>query len=144
MNRDETATEELERQQRAVAGLRLDQEADEKTQRAVIEEAARRATQDSWPEMPEDERQRVVEAVVGFEGLTYQLAIFRRGWTTGTGAERIQLDPEVAGPRILVRAYATAEADALRMRSQAKGQSAEAGQPSSLEERLRRYLPPAE
>ena len=144
MNRDETATEELERQQRAVAGLRLDQEADEKTQRAVIEEAARRATQDSWPEMPEDERQRVVESVVGFEGLTYQLAIFRRGWTTGTGAERIQLDPEVAGPRILVRAYATAEADTLRMRSQAKGPSTEAGQPSSLEERLRRYLRPAE
>ena len=144
MNRHETATEKLERQQRAVADLRLDQGADEETQRTVIEEAARRATKDSWPDMPEDERKRVVEAVVGFEGLTYQWAIFRRGWSTSPSAGRIQLDPETAGPRILVRAYATAEADTLRMRSQAGWQPTEAGQPPSLEERLRRHLRPAE
>ena len=141
MNRHETTTEELERQQRAVADLRLDQGADEETQRAVIEEAARRATRDSWPEMPENERNLVVEAVVDFEGLTYQWAIFKRGWYTSPSAGRIQLDPETAGPRILVRAYATAEADTLRMRSHARGQPTEAGPLPSLEERLRRYLP---
>ena len=144
MNRHETDTEKLERQQSAVADLRLDQGADEETQRAVIEEAARRATQDNWPEMPEDERQREVDTVVGLEALKFQLAIFRRGWATGQGAERVQLDPEIAGPRILVRAYATAEADTLRMRSQAGGQSAEGGQQLSLEERLRRHMRPAE
>ena len=143
MNRQESATEESERQQRAVVDLRLEQGADEETQRAVIEEAALRATRDSWPEMPEDERRRVVEEVANFEGLTYQLAIFRRGWSTSPSATRIQLDPETAGPRILVRAYATAEADTLRMRSHSTGTSTDAGQPPSLEEKLRRYLGPA-
>ena len=144
MRRHETATEELERQQRAVADLRLDQGADEETQIAVIKEAARRATQDNWPEMPEEDRLRVMESVVGFEALAFQLAIFRRGWATGPNAERIQLDPETAGPRILVRAYATAEADSVRMRRQAGGQSTETGQRPSLEDRLRRYLRPEE
>ena len=145
MNRHETDTEKLERQHRAVADLRLEQGANEETQRAVVEEAAHRAIRDNWPEMPEDERQRVVGAVVGFEALTFQLAIFRRGWSTGPSGGRIQLDPETAGPRILVRAYATAEADTLRMRSQAGGQQpAEAGQALSLEDRMRRYLRPGE
>ncbi len=144
MNQHETATEKLQRQQGAVADLRLDRGSDEETQRAVIEEAARRATTDSWPEMPEDERKGVVEAVVDFEGLSYQWAIFRRGWTTGQSAARIPVDPEVAGPGILVRAYATAEADTVRMKSQAGGLSTEGGTQPSLEERLRRYLPPTE
>ncbi len=144
MNRHETATEKLERQQRAVADLWLEQESDEETQKAVIEEAARRATKDSWPEMPGDERKRVVEAVVDFEGLAYQWAIFRRGWSTSPSAERIPVDPEIAGPGILVRAYATAEADTVRMRSQAGGQPTDAGQQPSLEDRLRRYLHPGE
>ena len=144
MYQDETDTEKLERQQRAVADLRLDQGADEETQRAVVAEAARKATMDNWPEMPEDERQRMVDTVAGLQALNFQLAIFRRGWSTGHGAERIQLDPEIAGPRILVRAYATAEADTLRMKSQAEGQSAEAGQRPSLEDRIRRYLRPEE
>ena len=144
MNQRETSTEELERQQRAVADLQLVQEADEEAQRAVIQEAAHRATRDSWPEMPEEERRSVVEAVVEFEGLTYQLEIFRRGWSTSPSAGRIQLDPEISGPRILVRAYATAEADTLRMRSQAREQSTEGGQLPSLEDKLRRYLPSAE
>ena len=144
MNRHESATEKLERQQRAIADLRLDQGADDETQRAVIVEAARRATKDNWPEMPEDERKRVAEEVVDFEGLAYQWAIFRRGWATNPNAERIHLDPEIAGPGILVRAYATAEADTLRMRSQAGGQPTEDGPPLSLEEKLRRYLRPAE
>ena len=143
MNLHETDSEKLERQQKAVADLRLEQIADEETQKAVIEEAAHRATKESWPEMPEDERKRVVEAVVNFEGLNYQWAIFRRGWTSSPGAERIPVDPETAGPRILARAYATAEADTLRMKSQAGGQTTEAGLPLSLEERLRRYLPPS-
>ena len=72
MNRRDTATGDLERHQKAVADLRLDQESDEETQKAVIEKAALRATKDSWPEMPDDERKRVVEVVVDFEGLTYQ------------------------------------------------------------------------
>lgn len=144
MNRQETDAEKLERQHRAVADLRLDQGADEETQRAVIEEAARRATQDNWPEMPEDERKREVDTVVGLEAVKFQLAIFRRGWSTGQGAERIQLDPEIAGPRILVRAYATAEADTLRMKSQSEGLSTETGQRPSLEDRIRRYLRPDE
>ena len=144
MNRQETDTEKLERQHRAVADLRLDQGADEDTQRTVVQEAAHRAIRDNWPEMPEDERKRVVEAIVGFEAMTFQLAIFRRGWSTGPSGGRIQLDPETAGPRILVRAYATAEADTLRMRSQAGGQPAEARQTLSLEERMRRYLRPGE
>ena len=144
MNRNETTTEELERQQSAVADLRLEQGSDEETQRAVIEEAARRATRDSWPEMPEDEREREVEAVVGFEGLTYQWSIFKRGWYTGPSAGRIPVDPETAGPRILVRAYATAEADTRRMRTQATGRPTEAPPLPSLEDRLRRYLPPVE
>lgn len=144
MNRHETETEKFERQRGAVAGLHLEQGADEETQKAVVHEAADRAIQDNWPEMPEDERKRVVEAVVGLEALAFQLAIFRHGWSTGPNSERIQLDPEIAGPRILVRAYATAEADALRMRSQAGGQSADAGERPSLEDRLRRYLRPTE
>jgi hypothetical protein len=94
--------------------------------------------------MPEDERKRIVEVVVGFEGLTYQWAIFRRGWVAGTGTGRIPVDPETAGPRILVRAYATAEADTLRMRSQAIGRPPEAGPQPSLEERLRRHMHPGE
>ncbi len=144
MNRRDTATGDLERHQKAVADLRLDQESDEETQKAVIEKAALRATKDSWPEMPDDERKRVVEVVVDFEGLTYQWAIFRRGWSTSPSGGRIPVDPETAGPRILVRAYATAEADTLRMRSQARGQSTEEGQQLSLEERLRRHLRSAE
>ncbi len=144
MNRHETAAEELDRHMKAIANLRLEQEADEEAQRAVIQEAARKAIKDNWPEMPEDERNRVVESVVNFEGLAYQWAIFRRGWSTGAGEERISVDPEIAGPRILVRAYATAEADALRMKSRATAQPPSAGQPSSLEDRLRRYLRPTE
>lgn len=144
MNRDETDSEKLERQQRAIADLLLDRGADEESQRAVIEEAARRAIQDHWPEMPEDERKRVVEAIVNFQGFSYQWAIFRRGWFTSASSERIPLDPEIAGPRILVRAYSTAEADAIRMRSQAKGRPTDPNRPSSLEDRLRRYLRPDE
>ena len=144
MNRYETTTEEIERQQGAVADLRLDQEADEAAQRAVIEEAARRATTDHWPEMPEDERKRVVVAAIGFEGLTYQWAIFRRGWFTGPSAGRIPVDPETAGPRILLRAYATAEADTLRTRGKATEQPTGAGQPPTLEDKIRRYLRPGE
>ena len=144
MDRHETDTEKLERQQRAVADLRLDQEADEETQIAVIKEAARRGAQDGWPDIPEDERKRVVETVVGSQALTFQLSIFRRGWATGQNEERISLDPEIAGPRILVRAYATAEADTSRMNSHAREQSTDAEQRPSLEDRLRRYLPPRE
>ena len=144
MNQHETQAEKFERQQEAVADLRLEQEVDEQTQIAVIEEAARRATRDIWPDMPEDERKRVVESVVGFEALAFQLAIFRRGWSSGPNAQRIQLDPETAGARILVRAYATAEADSLRMRTEAKGQSPEDDDRPSLEDRLRRYLRPWE
>jgi len=142
MNRDENDSEKLERQQRAVADLRLEQEADEDVQKAVMKEAARRATQDHWPEMPEDERQRMVDAIVGFAALNFQLATFRRGWPTGKGAERVHLDPEIAGPKLLVRAYATAEADTLRMRSQAEGPAADAGESLSLEDKLRRRLRP--
>lgn len=142
MNQHETPTDKLERQQGAIADLLLDQGADEESQRAVIKEAARRATKDIWPEMPEDERERVVEEVVGFEGLNYQWAIFRRGWITSQGAERIRVDPATAGPGILTRAYATAEADTLRMRNQASRQPAEGGPPLSLEERLRRHMHP--
>lgn len=144
MNQHETQAEKLERQEKAVADLLLEQEVDEQAQIAVIEEAARRATRDIWPDMPEDERKRVVESVVGFEALAFQLAIFRRGWSSGPNAQRIQLDPETAGARILVRAYATAEADSLRMRTEAKGQSPEDDQRPSLEDRLRRYLRPWE
>ena len=144
MNRHETSTDMLERHQRAVADLRLDQEADEESQGVVIQEAARRATNNSWPEMPEDDRKRVVEAVIGFEALSFQLSIFRRGWSRGTNAERVQLDPETAGPRILIRAYATAEAETLRMRTQVLGPPADAGPQASLEDRLRRYLRPNE
>ena len=137
MNRHETSTDMLERHQRAVADLRLDQEADEESQGVVI-------TNNSWPEMPEDDRKRVVEAVIGFEALSFQLSIFRRGWSRGTNAERVQLDPETAGPRILIRAYATAEAETLRMRTQVLGPPADAGPQASLEDRLRRYLRPNE
>ena len=144
MNRNETDEEKLERQQKAVADLRLEQEADEEALRAVIQEAAHRGTMDSWPEMPEDDRKREVDTVVGLEALKFQLAIFKRGWSQGQGSERIQLDPEIAGPRILVRAYATAEADTLRMKRQAEGQSEGAGQRPSLEDRIRRYLRPEE
>ena len=144
MNRNETDEEKLERQQRAVSDLRLDQEADEDALGAVIREAAHRGTMDSWPEMPEDERQREVDTVVGLEALKFQLAIFKRGWSQGQGAERIRLDPEIAGPRILVRAYSTAEADTVRLRSQAERQSDSAGQRPSLEDRIRRYLRPEE
>ena len=144
MNQQETDAEKLERQQRAVEDLRLEQETDEETQRSVIEEAARKATQDNWPEMPEDERQRVAKAVAGLEAISFQLSIFRHGWATSPNADRVQVDPEIAGPRILVRAYATAEADTLRMRSNAEGQSADAGQRPSLEDRIRRYLRPNE
>ena len=94
--------------------------------------------------MPDEQRQRVLDAVVGFEALTFQLEIFRRGWSTGANSERIQLDPEIAGPRILVRAYATAEADTVRMRNEAGGLSADGTQRPSLEDRLRRYLRPNE
>lgn len=142
MNRQETDNEKLERQLKAIADLRLDQEADEETQRAVIVEAVHRATKDSWPEMPEDERNRVVEAIVNFEGFKFQWAIFRRGWTTSPTAGRIAVDPETAGPRILARAYATAEADSLRMRIRAGGQPVQEGPPVSLEERLRRHMHP--
>ena len=144
MNRNETDEEKLERQMKAVADLRLEQEADEETLRAVIQEAAHRGAVDSWPEMPEDDRKREVDTVVGLEALKFQLAIFKRGWSQGQGSERIQLDPEIAGPRILVRAYATAEADTLRMKRQAEGQSEGAGQRPSLEDRIRRYLRPEE
>lgn len=144
MNQNESDAEKLERQQRAVADLQLEQEEDEATQKEVIREAARKAISDSWPEMPEEQRRRVVEGVASFEAITFQLAIFRRGWATGADSERIRLDPEIAGPRILVRAYATAEADTLRMRSDAGVDTAEAEQRPSLEDRLRRYLPPRE
>ena len=141
MNRTESEADKLERQQRAVADLRLEQEADEDAQKAVVEQAANRAINDHWPEMPEAYRQHVVAGGSGFEALTFQLAIFRRGWSTGANAERIRLDPDIAGPRILVRAYATAEADTLRMRREAGVDSTGDEQRPSLEDRLRRYLP---
>ena len=144
MNRNETDTEKLERQQRAVADLRLDQDDDDETQLSVVVEAARRATQYSWPGMPEDDRNRLVDMVVGLQALNFQLAIFRRGWSQGANADRIQLDPEIAGPRILVRAYATAEADAWRMRAEAGELPYDTGPRASLEDRIRRYLRPHE
>ena len=144
MNRNETESEKLERQHGAIANLRLVQEEDEEAQREVVREAARQAIRDHWPEMPEEDRQRVVDGVVGYEAMKFQLSIFRRGWATGHNEERIQLDPETAGPRILIRAYATAEADAVRMRGEALGTDSD-GQPRpSLEERMRRYLRPNE
>lgn len=142
MNRKESNDEKLERQNRAVADLRLEEDANEEAQRALIEEAARRATTDNWPEMPEDERQRVVDEVMDFEALTFQWSIFRRGWSSGAGSERIHLDPEIAWPRILVRAYATAEAETVRMRNEVVGPIAEDGPQLTLEERLRRVLNP--
>jgi hypothetical protein len=142
MNRQETDSEKLERQQSAIADLRLEQGADEAALWGGIHEAAHRATTDNWPEMPESERQLVVEAVVGLTAIKYQLSIFRNGWSTGQDSERIQVDPEIAGPRILIRAYATAEADTVRMRGQAERQSGQAEERPSLEERIRRYLPP--
>ena len=66
------------------------------------------------------------------------------GWSQGVNAERIQLDPEIAGPRILVRAYATAEADAWRMRAEAGELPGDTGPRPSLEDRIRRYLRPHE
>ena len=142
MNRYETDGQKIERQLKAVAGLRLEQGADEESHRAAIAEAARRAIKDHWPEMPEDEQKGVVEAVVGMEALNFQLSIFRYGWSIGANAERIPVDPEETGPRILVRAYGTAEADTIRMRIAAIGPPPEDGPRLSLEERLRRYLPP--
>ena len=144
MNRNETDTEKLERQQRAVADLRLDRGDDDETQLSVVVEAARRATQYSWPGMPEDDRNRLVDMVVGLQALNFQLAIFRRGWSQGANADRIQLDPEIAGPRILVRAYATAEADAWRKRAEAGELPYDTGPRPSLEDRIRRYLRPHE
>lgn len=144
LNRNETDTEKLERQQRAIADLRLEQEEDEETLRSIVQEAARRATQYSWPGMPEDERNRLVETVVGSQALTFQMAIFKRGWSQGVNTERIQLDPEIAGPRILIRAYATAEADAWRMRAEAGEMPGDTGPRASLEDRIRRYLRPHE
>ena len=142
MNQQETDADKLERQQKAVASLRLVQDSDEEAQRNVVRAAACKAIDDHWPEMPEEDRQRVVNGVAGFEAITFQLAVFRRGWATGQNSERIQLDPETAGPRILVRAYATAEADAVRMRNEALGVTPD-GQPRpSLEDRMRRYLRP--
>ena len=142
MNRHETDAEKLDRQHRAVADLRLEQDADEDSQRAVIAEAARRAVRDNWPEMPEDDHQRVVESVAGMEAINFQLSIFRYGWSVGPNAERIRVDPDSAGPRILVRAYATAEAETARMKFDALGPPPEDGPRPSLEDRLRRYLPP--
>ena len=142
MNRQDSSSEDFERQHRAIAGLRLEQNSDEQTQKAVVAEAALKAIMDIWPEMPEDDRNRVVSGIVGYEALNFQLAVFRRGWATGQSSQRIQLDPEVAGPRILVRAYATAEADATRMKKQAGGQTSEDGQQLTLEEKMRRYLRP--
>ena len=142
MNRRESNEEKLQRQQKAIADLRLEQSSSEETQKAVIEEAARRATADNWSEMPEDERQRVVEEIMGFEALTFQLSIFRRGWTTGSGAQRIEVDPEAAGPRVLIRAYATAEAETVRMRNEVVGPIAEDGPQLTLEEKLRRHMHP--
>ena len=144
MNQNETDAEKLERQQQAIADLRLDRDDDDETQRSVVVEAARRATQYSWPGMPEDDRNRLVEMVVGLHALNFQLSIFRRGWSQGVNAERIQLDPEIAGPRILVRAYATAEADAWRMRAEAGELPGDTGPRPSLEDRIRRYLRPHE
>ena len=144
MSLSETDAEKLERQLRAVADLRLVQEADEDAQAAVVREAAGRAITDYWPEMPEDDRNRVVDSVVGYEAMKFQLAIFRRGWATGQNSERIQLDPETAGPRILVRAYATAEADTVRMRDEALGTTPDGRPRPSLEDRMRRYLRPNE
>lgn len=142
MNPQETEAEKLERQHRAVADLRLDQDADEAAQKAVLVQAACKATTDHWPEMPESDRQRVVETVSGLTAVNYQLSVFREGWSTGQGSERIKLDPETAGPRILVRVYATAEADTVRMRTEAGRLSSENDHRPSLEDRLRRYLPP--
>ena len=142
MNRQETDSERLERQQGAIADLQLEQGADEEAHWGVIHEAAHKATTDNWPGMPESERQRVVELVVGHTAIKYQLSVFRNGWSTGQDSERIQLDPDIAGPRILVRAYATAEADTVRMRGEAERQTGQAEERPSLEERIRRYLPP--
>ena len=142
MNRQETDSEKLERQRRAIADLQLDQGADEDENWEVIREAAHRATRDNWPEMPEGQRRMAVAAVVGLTAINYQLSVFRNGWATGQDSERIQLDPETAGPRILITAYSTAEADALRMRSLSEAQSSGGEQRPSLEERLRRYMPP--
>ena len=141
MNRNETTTERLERQLRAVADLQLDDGADEEDQRAVVQEAARRATMDSWPEMPEDDRNQLLEGVLSFEGFAYLWAIYKRGWSTNTGGERISLNPETSGPQLLARAYAAAEFETLRIRNEVVGPPPD--QPR-LEDRIRRYLRPGE
>jgi hypothetical protein len=141
MNRQETDSEKLERQQKAISDLRLEQGADEEDNWVVIREAAHRATRDNWTEMAEGQRQLVVSAVVGLTAINYQLSVFRNGWATGQDSNRIQLDPEIVGPRILAGAYATAEADTIRMRDHAAAQAAGEQRPS-LEDRLRRYLRP--
>ena len=141
MNRQETDEEKLERHKRAIADLRLEREADEEANWEVIREAAQRATRDNWPDMPEGQRRMVVAAVVGLTAINYQLSVFRNGWSTGRDSERIQLDPETAGPRILLTAYSTAEADAVRMRGLWEAQTSGGPQQPSLEERLRRYMP---
>ena len=138
MERNETESEKQERQLKALAELRLDQEADDDALKAVVEAAARKGTTDNWPDMPDAERQAVVDEIISNQALTYQISIFKRGWSRGQDTERILLDPDVAGPRILLRAYATAEAEALRMRRTAEGRDPER---ASLEDRLRRYLP---
>ena len=142
MNRKESNDEKLERQQKAIEDLRLEQDAGEETQRALIREAARRATTDNWPEMTEDDRQQVVDEVMEFEALTFQWSIFRQGWSSSAGAERIRLNPETAWPRLLVRAYATAESETIRMKIQAGAQVVEDGPQLTLEEKLRRHMHP--
>ena len=138
MERNETEEEKQERQLNALAELRLDPEADEETLTEVVGAAALKGTTDNWPNMPEEERQSLVEEIISNQALTYQISIFKRGWSRGQESERIRLDPDVAGPRILLRAYATAEADTLRMRRTAEGRDPER---APLEDRLRRYLP---
>ena len=140
MNRHETTTERLERQLRAVADLRLEDDDDEDTQRAVVHDAARRASIDCWPEMPEEDRNKLVEEVMSFEGFAYLWAIYKRGWSTNTGGERISLNPETSGPQLLARAYAAAEFETLRIRNEVVGPPPD--QPS-LEDRIRRYLRPS-
>ena len=143
MNRPETDTEKLERQQGAITDLRLEEGADEETHWEVIREAAHRATRDHWPDMAEGQRQLVVSSVVGLTAINYQLSVLRNGWATGRDAQRIHLDQEVYGPKILITAYSTAESETVRMRDFAAAQAAGEQRPS-LEERLRRYLKPGQ
>ena len=138
--RPENPGETLARQRLAVSGLRLDPDGTTEQQRAVIEEAARLATLEFWPEMEEGFRQKTVRDVADTGGVVYSWAAFRRGWSANRHGEKVPVDPETEGPEILARAYGIAEAATLRLRGYSREPLTEAGLPVSFENRLRRRL----